>query len=248
MNFFHKNVKDSQPLWYCILSRYVFHNPCAVVLRNRQLHLETKELTGPRTRDLDPTHKILLFVVTKTQLPHFFLKSLGNSDKGKGVKYYFTILQVVNNTVKIMLVVFHNTCGFVSQDAQSMRRHCFGRHLCCESTFPPFCKCVEKTNSSSLRVCLIISNKLSKIKSSFFQNGGNVLSLCFFVDILQNLASRGRWPLSVTIHHFSDFSGELLNKRDLMHFYSWTGKSGATLIWTPRVISSLVATFFMMHI
>ena len=34
----------------------------------------------------------------------------------------------------------------------------------------------------------------------------------------------------------SDFFSELLNKRDLMHFYSWTGKSGATLIWTPRVL------------
>ena len=33
----------------------------------------------------------------------------------------------------------------------------------------------------------------------------------------------------------SDFLSELLNKRDLMHFHSWTGKRGATLIWTPRV-------------
>ena len=41
--------------------------------------------------------------------------------------------------------------------------------------------------------------------------------------------------LSVTMYHFAVFSGELLNKRDLMHFHSWTGKRGATLIWTPRV-------------
>ena len=42
--------------------------------------------------------------------------------------------------------------------------------------------------------------------------------------------------LSVTMYHFAVFSGELLNKRDLMHFHSWTGKRGATLIWTPRVV------------
>ena len=41
--------------------------------------------------------------------------------------------------------------------------------------------------------------------------------------------------LSVTMYHFAVFSGELLNKRDPMHFHSWTGKRGATLIWTPRV-------------
>ena len=50
--------------------------------------------------------------------------------------------------------------------------------------------------------------------------------------------------LSVTMYHFAVFSGELLNKRDPMHFHSWTGKRGVTLIWTPRVVKNGVFAYF----
>ena len=75
----------------------------------------------------------------------------------------------------------------------------------------------------------------------FWHRNRNLATLMVFVVKINGDRQRSfeLWSyafyLSVTMYRFAVFSGELLNKRDLMHFHSWTGKRGATLIWTPRV-------------